>query len=106
VKEDEPTLIGGLTDREETRAITGLPGFAEIPAARYAFAARNNSLQDTELLIVITPRRLRMPEHLTRTIFAGRDTGARGASGQAIPQPPLPQPQPQPLPQPQPRPQP
>ena len=106
VKEDEPTLIGGLTDREETRAITGLPGFAEIPAARYAFAARNNSLQDTELLIVITPRRLRMPEHLTRTIFAGRDTGARGAAGQAIPQPPLPQPQPQPLPQPQPRPQP
>jgi type II secretory pathway component GspD/PulD (secretin) len=109
VTEDEPTLLGGLTDREETRAITGLPGFAEIPAARYAFASRNNSLQDTELLIVITPRRLRMPEHLTRTIFAGRDIGARGPAGQAFPQPPPPQPQPQfqpPPPQPQPLPQP
>jgi len=31
VREDEPTLIGGLTDVEETRSITGLPGFAEIP---------------------------------------------------------------------------
>jgi type II secretory pathway component GspD/PulD (secretin) len=118
VKEDEPTLIGGLTDREETRAITGLPGFAEIPGARYAFASRNNSLQDTELLIVITPRRLRMPEHATRTIFAGRDTSARGPAGQAFPQPPpppqpqpqpqfqTPPPQPQPLPQPPPQPQP
>src|SRR6267142_2690577 len=45
VKEDEPTLIGGLTDTEETRAITGLPGFAEIPGAGYAFGQRNNSLQ-------------------------------------------------------------
>jgi hypothetical protein len=109
VKENEPTLISGLTDREETRAITGLPGFAEIPGARYAFASRNNSLQDTELLIVITPRRLRMPEHLTRTIFAGRDIGARSAVGPGIPQPPPPQPQPQfqpPPPQPQPLPQP
>jgi hypothetical protein len=111
VKEDEPTLLGGLTDREETRAITGLPGFAEIPGVRYAFAARNNSLQDTELLIVITPRRLRMPEHLTRTIFAGRDIGARGTFGPGIPQPqpqfqPQPQPLPQPLPQPPPQPQP
>ncbi|OLE58045.1 MAG: hypothetical protein AUG13_00995 [Chloroflexi bacterium 13_1_20CM_2_59_7] len=59
VKEDEPTLLGGLTDTEETRAITGLPGFAEIPGAGYAFGQRNNSRQDTELLILITPRRLR-----------------------------------------------
>jgi type II secretory pathway component GspD/PulD (secretin) len=111
VREDEPTLIGGLTDREETRAIAGLPGFAEIPGARYAFATRSNSLQDTELLIVITPRRLRMPDHLTRTIFAGRDTGARGPAGPGISQPPLPQPQPPlqpqpPEPQPPPQPQP
>jgi tetratricopeptide (TPR) repeat protein len=31
VKEDDPTLIGGLLDNEETRTITGLPGFAQIP---------------------------------------------------------------------------
>src|SRR5207245_8917636 len=50
VKEDEPTLIGGLTDTEETRTITGLPGFAEIPGAQYPFRAKNNTFQDTELL--------------------------------------------------------
>ena len=94
VKEDEPTLLGGLTDTEETRAITGLPGFAEIPGAGYAFGQRNNSRQDTELLILITPRRLRAADHFTRTIFAGRGdaTGGR-ASGPGTLQSPSPQPQ-------------
>ena len=109
VREDEPTLIGGLTDVEETRSITGLPGFAEIPILGYAFGGRKNSLQDTELLILVTPRKLRLADHLTRTIFAGRgDIGGRGATNpgtlqspsQQQPEPPQPQP-----PQPQPRPE-
>jgi hypothetical protein len=96
VKEDEPTLIGGLTDTEETRSITGLPGFAEIPVAGYLFGGRKNSLQDTELLILVTPRKLRLADHLTRTIFAGRGDlgGGRGAVGPGTLQSPAPQPQP------------
>jgi len=94
VKEDEPTLIGGLVDVEQTRAITGLPGFAEIPgAAGYAFSQHNNSLQDTELLILVTPRKLRLPPRNARTIFAGRgDTGGRGSVGANAPLAPPPQP--------------
>ncbi len=95
VKQDEPTLIGGLTDTEETRSITGLPGFAEIPIAGYLFGGRKNSLQDTELLILVTPRKLRLADHLTRTIFAGRgDTGGRGAIGPGTLQSPGARPQP------------
>ncbi len=95
VKQDEPTLIGGITDAEETRSITGLPGFAEFPIAGYAFGGRKNSLQDTELLILVTPRKLHLADHLTRTIFAGRgDTGGRGAAGPGTLQSPAPQPQP------------
>ena len=97
VKEDEPTLIGGLTDAEETHSITGLPGFAEIPAAGYAFGGRTNSLQDTELLILVTPRKLRLADHLTRSIYAGRgEPTGRGAAGPGTLQSPAPQPQPQP----------
>ena len=95
VREDQPTLIGGLADAEETRSITGLPGFAEIPVAGYAFGGRKNSFQDTELLILVTPRKLRLADHLTRTIFAGRgDTGGRGTPGPGTLQSPVPQPQP------------
>jgi Flp pilus assembly secretin CpaC len=86
VKEDEPTLIGGITDVEETRSITGLPGFAEIPGLGYAFGSRSKSQQDTELLILITPRRLRLVDHVTRTVFAGRgDTGAPSGAGRESP---------------------
>jgi hypothetical protein len=98
VKEDEPTLIGGLTDVEETRSITGLPGFAEIPGAGYAFGVRSNSLQDTELLILVTPRRLRRADHLTRTIFADRGDASGGRSGIGTGTPPTPILQPTPAP--------
>jgi Bacterial type II and III secretion system protein/FG-GAP-like repeat len=83
VREDQPSLIGGLTDREETRAITGLPGFAELPGIGYAFGGRNNSLSDTELMILITPHRLRSPQHETGTIFAGH--GERGVTPSTLP---------------------
>jgi type II secretory pathway component GspD/PulD (secretin) len=95
VKQDEPTLIGGLTDVEQTHSITGLPGFANIPAAGYAFGGRKNSFQDTELLILVTPRKLRLADHLTRTIFAGRgEPGGRGAFGPGTLQSPGTPPQP------------
>jgi len=95
VREDETTLIAGLTDAEETHSITGLPGFAEIPVAGYAFGGRKNSLQDTELLILVTPRKLRLADRLARTIFAGRgDTGGRAPAGPGTLPSPAPQPQP------------
>jgi Flp pilus assembly secretin CpaC len=94
VKQDEPTLIGGLTDTEETRSISGLPGFAEIPLAGYLFGPRKSSGQDTELLILVTPRKLRLADRLSRAIFAGRgDTGSGRPAGPGTLQSPAPQPQ-------------
>lgn len=83
VRDDQPTLIGGLTDREETRAITGLPGFAELPGVGYAFGGRTKTFTDTELMILITPHRLRAPQHQTNTIFAGH--GERGVTPSTLP---------------------
>jgi type II secretory pathway component GspD/PulD (secretin) len=103
VKEDETTLIGGLLDQEQTRAINGLPGLATLPGIGYAFGTRNNSNRDTEFLILVTPRRLRFPSQIAPAIAAGRGdpggrAGARGAvpvapePAQPVPQPPPPQP--------------
>jgi tetratricopeptide (TPR) repeat protein len=83
VREGVPSVIGGLADREETRAITGLPGFAELPGIGYAFGGRTKTLTDTELLIVITPHRLRSPQKQTGTIFAGQ--GERGVTPSTLP---------------------
>ena len=96
VKDDETTIIGGLLDNEETRSLTGMPGFANLPGVGYAFGGRNNSLKNTEFLILITPRRLREPIRNARTIFAGRgESGpSRGSPRGVSPLPTPEQPQP------------
>ena len=104
LKEDETTLISGLLDEEETGAITGLPGFANLPGAGYAFGNHNNTQKDNEFLILVTPRRLRSPVRTAHSIFAGRgDSTSRAPVG---PGTPLTEPQPQPPAQPPPQPPP
>jgi hypothetical protein len=87
IREDEPTIIGGLLDNEETRTITGLPGFANLPgAAGYFFGQRNTTAQDTEMVILITPHKLRLQDRVSRSIYVGRDTStSRGST--AVPSP-------------------
>ena len=96
VKDDETSVIGGLLDNEETRSLVGLPGFANLPGLGYAFGGRNNSLKNTEFLILITPRRLRDPIRNARSIFAGRGEPGptrgftRGNAPQQVPEQPQP----------------
>src|SRR6202007_1098937 len=71
VKEGETTILGGLLDKEETRAISGLPGLAKLPGVGDAFGSRNTTLQDNEFLILVTPHALREAVHATKPIFAG-----------------------------------
>ena len=86
VRENETSLIGGITDREELRSITGLPGFAELPGPLgYAFGVRNNTLADTQLMILVTPRRLRRPDRQSRSIFAGRGEKSPVANPNTLP---------------------
>ena len=106
VKDDETTLIGGLLDNQETRSLTGLPGFAKLPALGYAFGSRNNTSQDTEFVILVTPRRLRDPIRKAHSIYVGQSepvishSSGRENVPQQIPEQPQPPPQPQPQPQP------
>jgi Flp pilus assembly secretin CpaC len=74
IKEGEPTIVSGLLNNQEMNTITGVPGLANLPGVGYAFGQRNNTVQDTELLILITPRKMRLRDRLSRTIYAGRDT--------------------------------
>jgi type II secretory pathway component GspD/PulD (secretin)/uncharacterized protein YjdB len=100
LKEDETSILTGLLDLEETRTITGLPGFAQIPGVGYAFGAHNNYFTNSELLILITPRCVRLPFRESHDIYAGRgDATGRGSSGANVPLAPPPEP-PQPAPEP------
>lgn len=94
LKEDETSLLTGMLDQQETKTITGLPGLATLPAIGYAFGSRGNTLKDTELLILVTPRRVRQPRRESKTIYAGRGElsggGGRGVFGGGGAPPPPP----------------
>ena len=95
LKEDETSIVTGLLNRQETKTLTGIPGLAQIPGVGYFFGLHSDSFTDDELLILITPRRLRTPVHDSRAIYAGRGDitgrGSVGAGAPSVPPPPEPQ---------------
>jgi Flp pilus assembly secretin CpaC len=99
LKEDETSIVGGLVDNQMTRTLTGLPGLAKIPYGGYLFGAESKSSTNNELLILITPRKLRAPVHELHTIYAGRGepSGHSGGGGGAAATPPPPS-EPEPAP--------
>ncbi len=62
LKEGEVSVLGGLVERTDTKTLTGWPGFARIPFFRYFFSGEHVDKQENEILIVITPRIVRLPE--------------------------------------------
>jgi Flp pilus assembly secretin CpaC len=90
LKEGEPSVIAGLLDREETKSLSGIPGLANLPAVGYAFGKRGNTSDETELLIVVTPRRMSDQVRASRPRYAGRGSGTATSSPAATPPSPEP----------------
>lgn len=78
VRENEPTLLAGIVDSEEARAIAGWPGTSQIPGAGYLTGSHDDNNKDNELLIVITPRLLHAIPHSGKPIYVGRDATRSG----------------------------
>jgi general secretion pathway protein D len=90
LKEGEVSVLGGLIERTETKNQNGIPGFAEIPLAKYLFSDNNNQIQDNEVLIVLTPHIIRLPSITAanlRTMAAGTDSVVRVYRGETETQP-------------------
>ncbi len=86
LRENETTVLSGIVQQEETRAITGLPGFARATAVGHLAGRRNIQQRESELLIVITPRQLRLVSRTDRSIYAGRGETTPGARPPQVPQ--------------------
>jgi general secretion pathway protein D len=77
LKEGEVSILAGLIQRTDTKTLNGWPWLANVPIMRYLFSATNTELQDSEVLIVLTPRIVRMPEWTKanlRALYSGTDT--------------------------------
>jgi len=80
LKDGEVNVLGGLIERDTNLNQNGIPGFSEIPLAKYLFSDNSKEVIDQEILIVLTPHIIRLPSITTddlRTMAAGTDTNVR-----------------------------
>ena len=76
LKEGEVSVLGGLFERTDTRTLNGWPGLAKIPVLRYFFSDDNTEHEEDEIILVLTPRIVRMPEWTRenlRTLYSGSE---------------------------------
>jgi general secretion pathway protein D len=62
LKEGEASVLGGLITKTDMKSINGWPGLARVPFFRYFFSTDNVTSEDDEILIILTPHIVRMPE--------------------------------------------
>ena len=62
VKNGESSVVTGLVDVDDSNSISGYPFLGELPGVGYAATVHNKNIMQDELLVVITPHILRMPE--------------------------------------------
>lgn len=76
LKDGEASILGGLIQRTDMRILNGWPGFAKIPIIRYLFSNDNIDHQEDEVLIMLIPHIVRLPdvtEANLRTLYTGSE---------------------------------
>ncbi|HLA78206.1 MAG TPA: secretin N-terminal domain-containing protein [Vicinamibacteria bacterium] len=64
LRDGETTLLGGLMQRDEKHSISGVFGLQDVPLLGPLVSSHEKKVDDTEILISITPRLVRAP-HIT-----------------------------------------
>ncbi len=72
LKENETSVLAGILSAQVTNAIDGTPAIANIPGLGGFLGDENAQDQDSELLILITPRMMLLAPRKDRVIYAGQ----------------------------------
>jgi len=59
LRDGEVNLLGGMMDNTETRALSGIPGLAQIPLLKYLFGQTNTEKSEDEIVFAIVPHIIR-----------------------------------------------
>ena len=83
LKENETGLVGGIVSGQETLTLAGWPGFVDIPGVDDVLGNSNLQKQSTDLVIMVTPRLVRLAPRSSREMYAGYGRESSGAAGGA-----------------------
>lgn len=75
LKEGEVSLLGGLMQAQTTRTVSGLPGLGDVPLLRYFFSTQSYETIDEEVLILMTPHVVRLPDDQALSLASPSVTG-------------------------------
>ncbi len=64
LQEGESSVVGGIIQRSDSVTVDGIPGLSKIPLLRYLFSTEDKNASDNEIIVVITPRIVRLPDIL------------------------------------------
>jgi general secretion pathway protein D len=67
LEEGETSVLGGLLQTTDTTTVSGVPGLASIPGLKYFFSDTKHEKVRTDVLIMLTPRIIRLPESSVET---------------------------------------
>ncbi len=92
LKEGESSILAGLITKTDTKQLNGWPGLARVPILGHLFSDDNRSSDDDEVLMILTPHIVRMPEWTKsnlKALYAGSETNVqtKRASEMRAPQP-------------------
>jgi type II secretory pathway component GspD/PulD (secretin) len=62
LREGESTLLAGLLQEQQRRQLSGLPWVMHLPVIKQLFSANDNSIQQSDVVMLLTPRIVRSRE--------------------------------------------
>src|SRR5579859_647592 len=76
LREGEVSILGGLFQQIDSSTLNGIPGLSQIPFMQYLVSDKKKDHQESDVLIVLTPRIVRLPDWTKanlRSIYAGSE---------------------------------
>ena len=70
MKEGEVNILGGILEDQQTKALAGIPGLANIPLFRYLFSSEQKENKTNEIVFILIPHIVRAQDILPSNIKA------------------------------------
>jgi general secretion pathway protein D len=81
LRENETSIVSGILQANSSGSTSGLPWTSTAPGVGLLTGEDSTNNQKTELLILVTPRALRLPPHDVPAVYAGRGEPSAPPSG-------------------------
>jgi general secretion pathway protein D len=68
LRDGESHLLAGLLQDDERRSLRGFPGLIDIPVLKSLFSSSDDTISQTDIVMLLTPRIIRTHEYTTRDL--------------------------------------